>query len=69
MINYIQIHNPCNVSRFKFYHKVQMINKDTEATTFTKLTLHKGDEKSFNRVDDNYHEFRDELLVIDSILT
>ena len=55
------------MSRFKFCHKVQMNNKDTEATTFTKFTLHKGDEKSFNQVDDNYHEFRDELLVIDSL--
>ena len=55
------------MSRFKFCSKVQMNNKDTEATTFTKLTSHRNDEKFFNRIDDNYDEFRDELLVIDSI--
>ena len=69
VINYINCYNPCNVSRLKFNRRVQGSNEDTETTTFTK-SLHKNDEKSFNRADDNayYHEFRDELLVIDSII-
>ena len=59
--------------RFKFSRKVRTNNKDTETIAFTnEYAIHKSDERSFvnNRVDDNtdYHEFRDELLVLDSIM-
>ena len=55
--------------RFKFTHKGL---ENDETVTLTRHALQESDEKAFNKeFEDNntcYHEFRDELLVLDSII-
>ena len=63
----------CNVyahHRLKFSSKVQISKDDAEIIAFNEHASVGEDEKSSNRADDNsyYHEFRDELLIIDSII-
>ena len=56
--------------RFKFGRKVMRSEEDSRAIRFTTRISHESNEEPIIRRDDNnrYHQFRDELLVIDSII-